>query len=166
MKKKRSPVKKAAKKTARKAGRAAVKHKKTTARTHRAALRSVRRPTAPKAPAFTKKDLGEIKLKLDAMRESLSRNVEDKKALDMLEPEVGDAIDQATQNLDKEILFELSDNERKMLDSIDASLRKMDNGIYGLCEHCKNPIEKKRIKAMPSARYCMTCQNGSEKTNQ
>lgn len=164
MKKKKLPVKKAAKKTAKKAGRVAVKRKKTPARARPAAPKPARRQTASKAPAFTKKDLEEIKLKLDAMREYLSRNVEDKKTLDMLEPEVGDTIDQATQSLDKEILFELSDNERKMLDSIDASLRKMDNGIYGLCEHCKSPIEKKRLKALPSARYCVTCQCGSEKT--
>lgn len=166
MKKKKSPVKKTAKKTAKKAVRIAAKHK-APAKARPAAAKAIRRPTAKKTTtAFTKKDLEEIKLKLDAMREALSKNVEDKKTLDMLEPEVGDTIDQATQSLDKEILFELSDNERKMLDSIDASLRKMDNGIYGLCEHCKSPIEKKRIKAMPSARYCMTCQSGSEKTRQ
>ena len=153
--KKKKPVKKAAKRTAKKAGRAAAK-KKNPAKARQAAKRA--------APAFTKKELEEIKLKLDAMRESLSKNVEDKKTLDMLEPEVGDTIDQATQSLDKEILFELSDNERKMLDNIDASLRKMDNGIYGICEHCKTPIERKRIKALPSARYCLPCQSGSEKT--
>ena len=82
----------------------------------------------------------------------------------MGEPEVGDSIDQATQSLDKEILFELSDNERKMLGDIEAALRKMEKGTYGLCEHCKRTIEKKRIKALPSARYCMSCQSGSEKT--
>jgi len=165
MKKNKSPVKKAAKKTA-KAGRVVVKARKSPVKARPAAVKAVRRPAVPKALAFTKKELEEIRLKLDSMRESLSKNVEDKKTLDMLEPEVGDTIDQATQSLDKEILFELSDNERKMLDNIDASLRKMDNGNYGLCEHCKNPIEKKRIKAMPSARYCMVCQSGSEKTRQ
>ncbi|HOW90637.1 MAG TPA: TraR/DksA C4-type zinc finger protein, partial [Elusimicrobiales bacterium] len=67
-------------------------------------------------------------------------------------------------SLDKEILFELSDNERRMLDSIEAALRKMENGTYGVCEHCKRPIDKKRLKALPSARYCMVCQNGAERT--
>ncbi len=156
--KKNNPVKKAA--------RAAAKGK-TPAKARHAAPEAAHRQAAPtKAPAFTKEDLEEIRLKLDAMRESLSRNVEDKRALDMLEPEVGDTIDQATQSLDKEILFELSDNERRMLGNIDASLRKMENGIYGICEHCKNPIEKKRLKALPSARYCLPCQSGSEKTRQ
>ena len=49
-----------------------------------------------------------------------------------------------------------------MLGDIEAALRKMEKGTYGLCEHCKNGIEKKRIKALPSARYCITCQSGTE----
>lgn len=115
------------------------------------------------AEALTRQELAEIAASLEQMKTGVSKNVEDKKNLDLLEPEVGDSIDQATQSLDKEILFELSDNERKILRDIEAALRKMEKGTYGLCEHCKNIIEKKRIKALPSARYCMTCQSGSEK---
>jgi DnaK suppressor protein len=164
MKKNKKPAQKSGKKpakTAKKAAKTAVKR----ARPPRPRAGKTNQ-TKSQSPAFTKKELEEIKLKLDTMREDLSRNVEDKKNLDMVEPEVGDTIDQATQSLDKEILFELSDNERKMLDTIDASLRKLDNGIYGLCEHCKSPIEKKRLKALPSARYCLPCQNGAEKSRQ
>ncbi|MDA8132070.1 MAG: TraR/DksA family transcriptional regulator [Elusimicrobia bacterium] len=98
------------------------------------------------------------------MKTDISKNVEDKRNMDLLEPEVGDSIDQASQSLDKEILFELSDNERRILRDIDAALRKMEKGTYGLCEHCKKPIQKKRIKALPSARYCMACQSGSERS--
>lgn len=168
MKKPKKPIKKASAKTV-KAAKGAVK---TVKRPVKAAVNTVpaadRGKTAAKSMTadFTKKELEEIKLKLVEMRENLSKNVEDKKNLDLLEPEVGDSIDQATQSLDKEILFELSDNERKTLDNIDAALRKMDNGIYGICEHCKNHIEKKRLKALPSARYCLPCQSGAEKSRQ
>jgi DnaK suppressor protein len=117
----------------------------------------------PAAEPLTKAELAEIAATLNEMKTDIAKNVEDKKNLDMLEPEVGDSIDQATQSLDKEILFELSDNERKILRDIEAAMRKMEKGTYGLCEHCKNIIEKKRIKALPSARYCMICQSGSEK---
>ena len=117
----------------------------------------------PAAEPLTKAELAEIAASLSEMKTDIAKNVEDKKNLDLLEPEVGDSIDQATQSLDKEILFELSDNERKILRDIEAALRKMEKGTYGLCEHCKNVIEKKRIKALPSARYCMICQSGSEK---
>lgn len=142
--------------------------KKTPARTAvkskpRAAAPAKTKTAAAAAGALTRAELAEIADSLNEMKTDITKNVEDKKNLDMLEPEVGDSIDQATQSLDKEILFELSDNERKILRDIDAALRKMEKGTYGLCEHCKKVIEKKRIKALPSARYCMSCQSGSEK---
>lgn len=114
--------------------------------------------------SLTRSELAEISASLGEMKADITKNVEDKKNLDLLEPEVGDSIDQASQSLDKEILFELSDNERQILRDIDAALRKMEKGTYGFCEHCKKPIEKRRIKALPSARYCMACQSGSEKS--
>ena len=114
------------------------------------------------AVKLTSQEIAAIATTLGAMKRDISKNVEDKKNLDMPDSDGGDSIDQATRSLDKEILFELSDNERKMLADIEAALRKMDKGTYGLCEHCKNIIEKKRIKALPSARYCITCQSGTE----
>lgn len=164
------------KKTVKKAAAKKTPAKKTAAKKAPAkkAARAVKAPAAkaPRAaPArkvqaaepLTKAELAEIAAGLSEMKTDIAKNVEDKKNLDLLEPEVGDSIDQATQSLDKEILFELSDNERKILRDIEAALRKLEKGTYGLCEHCKSIIEKKRIKALPSARYCMTCQSGSEK---
>ncbi|MBI5744002.1 MAG: TraR/DksA family transcriptional regulator [Elusimicrobia bacterium] len=155
MKKTKKPVKKAAAKSA-------VKSKPRAAAPAKKAAPA--RKAAPGKDALTAQELAEIAAKLTEMRIDLAKNVEDKRNLDMGEPEVGDSIDQATQSLDKEILFELSDNERKMLGDIEGALRKMSKGTYGSCEHCKRTIEKKRIKALPSARYCMACQSGSEKT--
>lgn len=157
MKKTKIAAKKTVKKAAPKAApKAAIKAK-------------VKTPAAAKAgpaakEALTRQEIAEISVLLNEMKTAIAKNVADKKNLDMLEPEVGDSIDQATQSLDKEILFELSDNERKMLRDIESALRKMEKNTYGLCEHCKNPIEKKRIKALPSARYCMACQSGSERS--
>lgn len=173
MKKNKKAVKKAAAKKApvKKAAAKIVPAKKPTAKkvqAKKAPPKTTARAAAPikaaKAEPLTKHELAEITAYLSEMKTDIAKNVEDKKNLDMLEPEVGDSIDQATQSLDKEILFELSDNERKILRDIDAALRKMEKGTYGYCEHCKKAIEKKRIKALPSARYCMTCQSGSERS--
>ena len=41
-------------------------------------------------------------------------------------------------------------------DTLDA-LRKMDEGTYGLCERCGNPIAPERLEALPSARLCVRC---------
>lgn len=119
---------------------------------------------ARKGPAFlSKAGVKSAAFLLRKMKDSISKTMEEKKKLDLPETEVGDAIDQASQSLEKEILFELSDSEMTDLGDIEAALRKIENGTYGVCEHCKRPIEKKRVKALPSARYCLVCQNGSEK---
>ncbi|MBI4802963.1 MAG: TraR/DksA family transcriptional regulator [Elusimicrobia bacterium] len=151
-------AKKSAGKPIHKAAKAAVKKAKKAPAVKRRPL-----PKGGAAQAFTKKEISEIRARLSELRSDIAKTVGDKRALDMTEPEVGDSIDQAAQSLDKEILFELSDNERTMLDNIEAALRKIENGTYGVCEHCKKRIEKKRLSALPSARYCLLCQSGSEK---
>jgi DnaK suppressor protein len=158
----KTAVKKIVRKTVRKAApKAAVKAKAKTPVAVKTPVAAKPRP-AVREP-LTRQEVAEIAAQLNEMKTDIAKNVADKKNLDMLEPEVGDSIDQATQSLDKEILFELSDNERKMLRDIESALRKMEKNTYGICEHCKDLIEKKRIKALPSARYCMACQSGSEK---
>jgi len=142
------------KKTAKKAAKKPVKR-----RGKKAAVKIARPGTA----FLSKAEVESAALLLGKMKDSISKTVEEKKKLDLPETEVGDAIDQAAQSLEKEILFELSDSERTDLGDIEAALRKIENGTYGVCEHCKRPIEKKRVKALPSARYCLACQNGSEK---
>jgi len=158
MKKTTKPVKKAAVK------KAPAKKAQAPKAPAKKILKAAPQKAAPASETLTKTELAEIAAGLAEMKIDIAKNVEDKKNLDLLEPEVGDSIDQATQSLDKEILFELSDNERKILRDIEAALRKMEKGTYGLCEHCKKPIAKKRIKALPSARYCMPCQSGSERS--
>jgi len=117
---------------------------------------------AKKEAALSAQELKELKdYLLNARKETLTR-LQEKKTLDMPEAEVGDPIDVATQNLDKELLFEVTDNEHQMLEQIEAALRRIEKGVFGICESCRAPIPTKRIKAMPFARYCITCQNSNE----
>lgn len=106
-----------------------------------------------------------IKIKLLEMRDDLVKTVHKQQVSDTSQ-DIGDAADQASQSIEKEILFELSDVERMTLDQIEASLRKIDKGSYGRCESCQKPIAKLRLEALPFARYCITCQSSSEKAPQ
>ena len=96
------------------------------------------------------------------LKEDALARLKNTKNMDMPEAEVGDDIDNASKSLDKEILFELSSNAHKTIDQIEAALRKIDKGIYGTCEYCRQPISKKRMKALPFARYCVNCQHSNE----
>ncbi len=115
-------------------------------------------------PAFNKAKLAPIRKMLLAMREDLVRTVRKQQIADSSQQDIGDAADQASQSIEKELLFELSDNERGTLDQIEASLRKIDKGTYGACEACRKPISKPRLSALPFARYCIDCQNSSERS--
>lgn len=113
---------------------------------------------APKAPA----GLAAVRKQLLEMRDDLMRTVRKQDAQDAALQDIGDAADQASQSIEKELLFELSDNERLQLDQVEAALRKIDKGTYGVCESCRKPIGKARLEALPFARYCITCQSSSE----
>jgi len=120
---------------------------------------SVSKPAAKKAlKSLGKRDSAKFRKQLVSMRDNLSITVQRKKTQDLPTPSVGDEADQATQSLEKEILFELNDNERNMLDQIEGALRKMEKGAFGLCESCRKPIAMPRLKALPFARYCIVCQ--------
>lgn len=151
------PVKKAVK---------AVRPVKKTAAAKKPVIKLLIKKPAMPAPAkagelLTAAELKEVKQHLIEMRDDALTRIKEQKE-DMPEAEVGDPIDTASQSLDKEILFELSDNSQMLVDQIEAALRKIDKGIYGRCESCRIILPKKRIKALPFARYCVHCQSSNE----
>jgi RNA polymerase-binding protein DksA len=54
-------------------------------------------------------------------------------------------------------------NEREMLAQIERALERIDDGTYGVCESCGNPIGKMRVMAFPRATLCMTCKQREER---
>ena len=71
--------------------------------------------------------------------------------------------DQATDNFDREFTLGLASTEQKLLNLIEAALRKVEDKTYGSCENCKKPIPQKRLVAMPFAPLCIKCQEIEEK---
>ena len=47
------------------------------------------------------------------------------------------------------------------LREIDAALRRIDDGRYGDCERCEEPINPRRLEADPTARLCIDCASNS-----
>jgi DnaK suppressor protein len=74
-----------------------------------------------------------------------------------------DMADQADSCYTKESLFQQSSNARDLLILVQAALRRDDEGDFGLCVECGEPVQKKRLEAVPWARHCMACQELQEK---
>ena len=107
-------------------------------------------------------DMESIIADLEEQRRDILESIETKENLDLESGSGGDEADIAARNLNNEMLYELSSNDRIRVRDIEAALTKIKKGTYGICEHCKKPIEKKRLKFMPYVRYCVACQNGTE----
>ena len=48
------------------------------------------------------------------------------------------------------------------LDQAEHALEQLDDGTYGICESCGNPIGKLRLQARPRATLCMACKTKQE----
>lgn len=111
---------------------------------------------------MNKKVLLTFKKSLSAKREDLLKMVNNSTKKNAIEQNVGDEADIASESSEKEMIFELNDNERSMLDDIEAALRKIENASFGQCDHCKKKITKERLEALPFARFCIQCQSQVE----
>ena len=74
----------------------------------------------------------------------------------------GDSLDIAGSSRDRELTFMLKSRELNELRAIEDAIRRIDSDDYGVCAVCEDPIEIKRLEAIPWARYCLSCQEEME----
>jgi DnaK suppressor protein len=66
--------------------------------------------------------------------------------------------DLSQQHHEEWIFLNRNTLDMKLLREIADALRRIDQGTYGTCLECEEPISVKRLDAVPWARYCVTCQ--------
>ena len=74
----------------------------------------------------------------------------------------GDSLDIASSSRDREITFMLKSRELDELRAIEDAIRRIESDDYGICASCEDPIEIKRLEAIPWARFCRACQEEME----
>ncbi|MCX5907369.1 MAG: TraR/DksA C4-type zinc finger protein [Deltaproteobacteria bacterium] len=77
--------------------------------------------------------------------------------------EIGDLVDQAGEERDRELSLLLTGREKEKLLAINEALEKHKEGVYGICEECGEKISAGRLKVMPLARSCVNCQQNLER---
>ncbi|MFW6119073.1 MAG: TraR/DksA family transcriptional regulator [Planctomycetota bacterium] len=71
--------------------------------------------------------------------------------------------DRGSDNFVQDLMVRiLQDCDAEVCD-INRALAKIDDGTYGLCEDCAEPISRKRLSALPFARLCIECKREEEK---
>jgi len=116
--------------------------------------------TRRKRPRLT----AEFRQRLTEMRWSLARTVattdEELATLEAQQP--SDFGEGAATGVVGDLLSRLDGRERHELDEIDAAQRRLEAGVFGVCEGCHRAIPLARLRAVPTARRCATCQAREE----
>jgi RNA polymerase-binding protein DksA len=74
-----------------------------------------------------------------------------------------DQADAGAKTHEREQEITLANNAREMLEQNEHALVRLDDGTYGICESCGNPIGKLRLQAAPRATLCMPCKTEQER---
>jgi RNA polymerase-binding protein DksA len=100
---------------------------------------------------------------IDYLHEENPGSIRDE-AGELVAPSVDDHIgDMATITFDRELDYTLEENAEGVLKAIDAALERMDNGTYGRCLNCGQPIAPERLEAIPWATRCIDCKRREER---
>ncbi len=128
---------------------------------------------APKIKKFNKKELLEFKKLILKIKDEIIddiKHISDDTLKKSQKEASGDIsgytyhmADVATDTYDREFSLSLASNDRQFLYELDDAMKRIDDGVFGICETCKIIISKTRLKAVPYARLCVKCQEKKEK---
>src|SRR5438046_10680586 len=74
-----------------------------------------------------------------------------------------DEIDLASSEYAQSMVFRLRDREKFLLKKIEKALQRIEEGTFGVCERCEEPISPKRLEARPVTSLCIRPKEEQEK---
>jgi DnaK suppressor protein len=128
---------------------------------------------ATKAPAKTTRSAAEtekIRAALAARRDELRAEYDTTLSeiaelqRDRLTDSAGDdQADTGTKTFEREQEISLANSILERITQVERALERLDDGSYGWCERCGNPIPVERLAAFPSATLCVSCKQLEER---
>ena len=113
---------------------------------------------------MNERNLKQFKKQLNAWLADLLRQadqtVRDLQDIDLRQ---ADTLDLAAAENNRNFSLRIRRRENRLIHKIQRSLRDIEEGTYGICEACGEPIGLKRLKARPVTRHCIRCKTEMEK---
>jgi RNA polymerase-binding protein DksA len=138
------------------------------------ASRTAAKPQAGKPPvkkgSRTSAETEKIRLALTARRDELQEEYDHTLTeiadlqRDRLTDSAGDdQADTGTKTFEREQELTLANTMLERVTQVERALERLDEGSYGWCERCGNPIPVERLAAFPSATLCVSCKQLEER---
>jgi len=134
---------------------------------------AVRRPVGKDEPDMNKRDTAKYRKLLTNARSDLAGQVRRlKEDLNKSRKDSSGDLsgysyhmaDAATDTFNEQVESDIVSSETETLREIEEALERLDEGTYGICEMCGEPIAPKRLTAIPYARLCIKCKAESERS--
>ena len=81
----------------------------------------------------------------------------------MAPEDLKDETDFTTSSLEQSMRIRLRNREALYLKKIEEALSRIQDGSFGACEGCHEPIEAKRLEARPTTTLCLDCKEAEER---
>ncbi len=105
--------------------------------------------------------MGTFKRDLEDKRAELLRSTGQRE--DIAVERIADEVDACRQASDREFAIRNLDRQAVLLRNIQAALRRIETGEYGICVHCEEEVNPKRLQAVPWAPLCLNCQEAADR---
>ena len=122
--------------------------------------------TATQSKQLTKKELKKFQELLEEKRKAVldrARQMLSVENMALDTNDLPDEMDLASSEYLQSFEFRLRGREKSLLSKLDLALKKIDDGNFGVCEICEEPIGKKRLEARPETSLCIKCKEDQER---
>jgi DnaK suppressor protein len=115
--------------------------------------------------ALSKQQVEEFRVMLTDKRDEIVKRAEQTLKQDMTldADDLPDEMDLASSEYLQAFTFRLRGREKNLLDKIQKALERIDDGTFGTCEECDEPISPKRLEARPETTLCIRCKEEQER---
>ncbi len=111
-----------------------------------------------------KSHLENIKQELLARKKMLQEELDRLSKEPVTDNESQDDGDQAVSSTLETLRNSIQNTEYEEFVMIEAALKSIEDGRYGICLDCEQEISEKRLKYYPNAQRCLACQEAAEVT--
>src|SRR6267378_7332080 len=111
---------------------------------------------------MTKTELNKFKEVLENKQAELAQVLRNREGIAI--EKSPDALDEVQYAAERELAIRNLDRESNLLRNVRASLRRIEDGSFGVCLHCEEDISPKRLAAVPWTAFCIQCQEIADRS--
>jgi DnaK suppressor protein len=111
---------------------------------------------------MTKSELNKYRNVLEAKQAELVQLVRNRDGIAI--EKSADALDEVQYATERELAIRILDRDSNLLRKVRAALRRIEDGSFGVCLHCEEEINPKRLAAVPWTTFCIQCQEIADRS--